>query len=252
MGERRGWYIWGMIDESGQSPPSARWWAPWSYRRRWRRSGDARALLLEGVRDFNERTGPIVAPILTELAMAQTPSHLFITCADSRVVPHLITSSGPGDLFILRNIGNLIPRGDARDLHGAASVGAAIEYAVAVLGVGTITVCGHSRCGALAALLNGGREITELPYLIDWLRYGRSSLARYVAAGQDERDPMTRFGQVNVVQQLENLLTHPVVEQGVAAGTLELVGMYFDLAGAQVHVLDRESGSFSPAAVVAE
>lgn len=185
--------------------------------------------------------------------MQQTPSHLFITCADSRVVPHLITSSGPGDLFILRNIGNLIPRADVRgDLHGAASVGAAIEYAVAVLGVGTITVCGHSRCGALAALLNGGREITELPYLLDWLRYGRSSLARYVDAGQDERDPMTRFGQLNVVQQLENLLTHPVVGRGVAAGSLELVGMYFDLAGAQVHLLDPETGRFSPATVIAE
>ena len=211
-----------------------------------------RSLLLEGVRDFNERTGPIVAPILTELAVAQTPSHLFITCADSRVVPHLITSSGPGDLFILRNIGNLIPRGDVRDLHGGASVGAAIEYAVAILGVGAITVCGHSRCGALAALLNGGREITELPYLLDWLRYGRSSLARYVEAGQDDRDPMTRFGQVNVVAQLENLITHPVVERGVAAGTLELVGMYFDLAGAQVQVLDGATGRFSPIKVITQ
>jgi carbonic anhydrase len=223
---------------TGQIPPSPRWWAPWSYRRRWRRSSEARGLLFEGVRDFNERTGPIVRPILTELAYRQTPSHLFITCADSRVVPHLITSSGPGDLFILRNIGNLVP-------PGAASVGAVIEYAVAVLDVGTITVCGHSRCGAMAALLNGGAEIKHLPHLLRWLEHGKPSLTRYADTSGDH-DPMTLICQVNVVQQLENLRTFPVVAERVEAGSLELVGMYLDLAEARVHVLDPETGVFSP------
>lgn len=195
-------------------------------------------MLFEGVRDFNERTGPIVRPILTELAYRQTPSHLFITCADSRVVPHLITSSGPGDLFILRNIGNLVP-------PGSSSAGAAIEYAVAVLDVGTITVCGHSRCGAMAALLNGGAEIQHLPHLLRWLENGKPSLARYAGASGDH-DPMTSMCQVNVVQQLENLRTYPVVAERVAAGSLELVGMYLDLAEARVHALDPETGVFSP------
>jgi carbonic anhydrase len=226
------------MTERSAEPPSPRWWAPWSYRRRWRRSSEARGLLFEGVRDFNERTGPIVRPILTELAYRQTPSHLFITCADSRVVPHLITSSGPGDLFIVRNIGNLVP-------PDSSSVGAALEYAVAVLEVGTITVCGHSRCGAMAALLNGGEEVQHLPHLLRWLEHGKASLARYAKASGDH-DPMTRMGQANVVQQLENLLAHRIVAERVEAGSLELVGMYLDLAEAQVHVLDPGTGVFSP------
>ncbi|MBX6385738.1 MAG: bifunctional SulP family inorganic anion transporter/carbonic anhydrase [Microbispora sp.] len=253
-------------------PRHDRWWLPWADRRRSRapqagngvsrdlsgangadgadREGPAagRRPLLEGAWEFQRRTAPMVRPVLNRLARKQSPSHLFITCADSRIVPNIITASGPGDLFTLRNIGNLVPR------HGAApaddSVAATIEYAVKVLEVRTITVCGHSGCGAMAALLKG---VPDLPALRSWLRHGRHSLARFVSAdpvdghdgpldGENTRDagPLDRLCRINVIQQLDNLRTHPFVDALVRAGKLELTGLYFDIGAARVHVLEQE------------
>ncbi|GGK72996.1 carbonic anhydrase [Sphaerisporangium melleum] len=204
--------------------------------------------LLAGTADFQRRTAPLVRPILTRMARVQQPSHLFITCADSRVVPNLITASGPGDLFTVRNIGNLVPR------HGAAppddSVVAAVEYATAALDVSTITVCGHSGCGAMAALLCAGENIPGLPGLSNWLRHGDHTLARYILSdpasdpGGEDAGPLDRLCRLNVSQQLDNLRTHPSVASLEASGRLQLVGLYFDIGAARVHVLDREG--FTP------
>ncbi|GLZ13220.1 hypothetical protein Acsp04_34550 [Actinomadura sp. NBRC 104425] len=233
------------------SPP-ARWWAPWPNRRRRPPLAEpdapeapASAPLLAGVREYHGSTAPLVRPIMAELAFEQRPEHLFITCVDSRVVPNIITASGPGDLFINRNVGNLVPR------HGAStpddSVAATVEYAIDVLGIRTITVCGHSNCGAMAALLAGGREVRHLTSLTRWLRHGRPSLVRFLetepAAGRDE-PPLTRLCKINVMQQLDNLLTHPWLRERFEAGELELVGLYLDLETAQVHMLDRAAGTF--------
>jgi len=175
--------------------------------------------------------------VLHRLARKQAPSHLFITCADSRIVPNIITASGPGDLFTLRNIGNLVPRAGA--VPADDSVAATIEYAVKVLDVRTITVCGHSGCGAMAALLG---EVPDLPALRSWLRHGRQSLARFVAAEphDDDTGPLDRLCRINVIQQLDNLRTHPFVDTLVRAGKLELTGLYFDIGAARVHVLEQE------------
>ncbi|MGW4637304.1 SulP family inorganic anion transporter [Sphaerisporangium sp. NPDC004334] len=254
---------------AAKTPPRApdRWWLPRAYRRggplsripvrhgqTWmpsREGGDetgphggAVPDLLAGTADFQRRTAPLVRPFLNRMARTQEPSHLFITCADSRVVPNLITASGPGDLFTVRNIGNLVPR------HGAAppddSVVAAIEYATAALNVSTITVCGHSGCGAMAALLCGGENIGALPGLGNWLRHGDHTLARYILSDPSGEDhgPLDRLCRVNVAQQLDNLRTHPSVARLVDSGRVQLVGLYFDIGAARVHVLDREG--FSP------
>jgi len=180
-----------------------------------------------GIREYQDRTAPLVRPIMAELAFQQTPEHLFITCVDSRVVPNIITASGPGDLFIVRNVANLVPRHGSRTFDD--SVAAAVEYALDVLKVSTITVCGHSHCGGMAALLAGGREIEHLPGLSRWLKHGNRSLARFLD---------------NVVQQLENLMTHRGVRHRVEEGVLDLVGMYYELETAQVYLLDPESGTF--------
>jgi len=248
-------------------PKHERFWLPWAYRRRVVDSArqsdglcaydemcetgpghgpdDEQATpdLLEGTREFHRRTAPLVRPLLHRMARKQTPSHLFITCADSRVVPNIITASGPGDLFTVRNIGNLVPR--ASNTPPDDSVSAAVEYALKVLEVQTITVCGHSGCGAMSALLG---EAPDLPALRNWLRHGRQSLARFVAFPEEDADagPLDRLCRVNVIQQLDNLESHPLVENLVRAGKLELTGLYFDIAAARVHVLDRERFSAVP------
>lgn len=181
---------------------------------------------------------------MAELAFEQNPEHLFITCVDSRVVPNIITASGPGDLFIVRNIANLVPR------HGTSapddSVAAVLEYATGVLNIRTITVCGHAHCGGMAALLNGADEIEHLPALWRWLKHGNRSLARFLATEpHDDLSPLTRLCQINVMQQLDNLLTYPWLRARVEDGTLDLVGMYYDLETAEVQVLDTTTQTFA-------
>ncbi|MGC5015466.1 SulP family inorganic anion transporter [Streptosporangium sp. DT93] len=238
-----------------KTPPRApdRWWLPWSHRRRGRRVAHPAATtrhphlggspavpdLLAGAREFHRLTAPLVRPLFHGMARTQEPSHLFITCADSRIVPNLITSSGPGDLFTVRNLGNLVPRLGSAPADD--SVAAAIEYATEVLSVRTITVCGHSGCGAMGALLSAGEKVTEQPALGRWLVHGNHTLARFIAGESAEEDhgPLDRLCRVNVIQQLENLRTYPQVDRLFRSGDLELVGLYFDIGTARVHLLEQ-------------
>ncbi|MBA9004515.1 carbonic anhydrase [Thermomonospora cellulosilytica] len=240
----------GEMSSARKSPPHGRWWAPWA--NRWRRGNrppeldspdvSPSALLLAGVREYHGQMAPLVRPIMSELAFQQAPEHLFITCVDSRVVPNIITASGPGDLFIVRNVGNLVPR------HGSPlpddSVMAAVEYATNVLDVRTITVCGHSNCGAMAGVLGGGKEVEHLESLSRWLKHANQSLARFLETEPDDQAPLTRLCQVNVRQQLDNLLSYPWLRERVEAGRLELVGLYLDLETAKVRILDRQADVF--------
>ncbi|MEU4577854.1 bifunctional SulP family inorganic anion transporter/carbonic anhydrase [Nonomuraea sp. ATR24] len=224
-----------------KSPPRAahHWWLPWAHHRRLPAVAAAgQCRLTQGADEFHQHRAPLMRSIFTELARAQQPTHLFITCADSRVVPSLITSSGPGDLFTVRNLGNLVPRAGS-DL-GDNSVAAAIEYATRVLDVRTITVCGHSGCAAMVALLTGQRDRPDLPELDRWLRHGDPSLARLGPPGDGEPPPgdtLDRLCRLNIQQQLENLRTYRGIAERVEAGQLELVGLYFDIASARVHVV---------------
>ncbi|MFI6981870.1 SulP family inorganic anion transporter [Embleya sp. NPDC050154] len=244
--------------------PSPRWFAPWWHWQRAcpREDGTASQALVAGAREFQQRTAPLVQPFLERLALeGQKPAQLFITCADSRIVPNLITASGPGDLFTVRNVGNLVPCGEAghADPNTAdASVGAAIEYAVAVLGVRSITVCGHSGCGAMNALLDKVGDAAEAgsghgttPHLDRWLRNGDASLARFTAGPAPTLTghlvpPVEQLCLTNVVQQLDNLLDHAVVARAVSEGRLRLFGLYFDIASAQMYLYDGVRGDFGP------
>jgi carbonic anhydrase len=172
----------------------------------------------------------------------QQPSQLFLTCADSRLVTSMITSSGPGDLFVVRNVGNLVP--PPGEEHGDDSVAAAIEYAVDVLRVRSITVCGHSGCGAMQALLaaDPGGAMTPLKR---WLRHGLPSLERLAGnrwalprlTGRSPADTVEQLCLTNVLQQLEHLRAHDSVARALAAGALELHGMYFHVGEAQAYLL---------------
>ncbi|MER5983264.1 SulP family inorganic anion transporter [Streptomyces sp. NPDC001787] len=209
--------------------------------------------LLSGLSSFQRNTAPLVREELARLAAeGQRPSQLFITCADSRLVTSMITSSGPGDLFTVRNVGNLVPTPDTESPAGGDdSVAAAIEYAVDVLRVESITVCGHSGCGAMQALLNADPGTPRTTPLWRWLRHGLPSLERMASrhhswariSGRLPTDAVEQLCLTNVVQQLEHLRAHEAVARRLAEGTLQLHGMYFHVGEAQAYLLTEESSS---------
>ncbi|MGW1272858.1 SulP family inorganic anion transporter [Streptomyces sp. NPDC002491] len=199
--------------------------------------------LVRGISAFQRNTAPLVRGELARLAReGQQPSQLFLACADSRLVTSMITSSGPGDLFVVRNVGNLVP--SPGEESGDDSVAAAIEYAVDVLNVRSITVCGHSGCGAMQALLTCEPGAARTP-LRRWLRHGVPSLERMAddsrplarLAGRAAADTVEQLCLTNVVQQLEHLRTHPSVARALQAGALELHGLYFHVGEAQTYLL---------------
>ncbi|MER5772959.1 SulP family inorganic anion transporter [Streptomyces sp. NPDC002039] len=213
-----------------------------------RRRGAGR--LANGISAFQRDTAPHVRDELARLAReGQRPSQLFLTCADSRLVTSMITASGPGDLFTVRNVGNLVPLPGAESTDD--SVAAAIEYAVDVLQVDSITVCGHSGCGAMQALLNSHPGAPMTP-LRRWLRHGLPSLERMASrhhawariAGRLPADAVEQLCLTNVVQQLEHLRAHESVARRLAEGTLELHGMYFHVGEAQAYLLSEGEDFF--------
>ncbi|RSD22952.1 SulP family inorganic anion transporter [Amycolatopsis eburnea] len=216
-----------------------RWLAPWS---EWQATeGIPTQQTRNGATEFHRRTAPLLKNTLSGLADGQRPRTLFITCGDSRIVPNLITTSGPGDLFTIRNIGNLVPPGQADP-----SMNASIEFAVGVLGVEEIVVCGHSGCGAMAALVDGPPPGP----LSVWLRHAEPSAHRLGAATLDGAVPARegdRLALHNVLQQLDHLREYPSVAAAEAAGKLQLTGMYFAVGTAQVHLFDPAERTFRPA-----
>ncbi|MCT7352600.1 transporter, partial [Streptomyces sp. 15-116A] len=205
--------------------------------------------LVRGISAFQRNTAPLVRGELARLAReGQRPTQLFLTCADSRLVTSMITSSGPGDLFVVRNVGNLVP--PPGEESGDDSVAAAIEYAVDVLAVRSITVCGHSGCGAMQALLGSETSGARTP-LRRWLRHGLPSLERMGdkgasrpgLAGRAPADAVEELCLANVVQQLEHLRAHESVARALKDGRLEVHGLYFHVGEAQTYLLtetDRE------------
>ncbi|MQY21849.1 SulP family inorganic anion transporter [Nocardia macrotermitis] len=188
-----------------------------------------------GVAAYHRAHAHVVRPHLDELRDGQDPDSLFLTCSDSRIVPNVITHSGPGDLFTVRNVGNLIPPNRADN-----STEAALEFAVDKLGVRTVVVCGHSSCGAMQALL-AESETTPGTGLGDWLAHAHPSLDRYraghpvaVAAAEAGYDETAQLSMVNVAVQLETLAAHPLVRRAVRERGLVVSGLYFDIATARV------------------
>ena len=211
-----------------------RWLAPWSA---WQAEVPAQQTR-RGATEFQRRAAPLLRDTLSELADGQAPRTLFITCGDSRVVPNLITTSGPGDLFTIRNIGNLVPPAQADP-----SMNAAIEYAVGVLAVAEIVVCGHSSCGAMAALAEGPPDGP----LADWLQHAEPTARRLGPATLDGARPERegdRLALHNVLQQLAHLREYPLVAAAEQAGELQLTGMYFDVGAAQVHLYDAAARTY--------
>jgi carbonic anhydrase len=190
--------------------------------------------LVRGTRRFRTEVFPGMAALFDDLRQGQAPCTLFVTCADSRVDPSLITQSEPGTLFVLRNAGNVVPA------DGSGGEGATIEYAVEVLGVRHVIVCGHSGCGAMTALLEPG-ETAELPLVRDWLSHVgevTEALVRSIETIGD-RDLVEVAVGVNVRLQLRHLAQHPSVARAVAAGRLDLFGWVYDVGSGLVTAWDE-------------
>jgi carbonic anhydrase len=204
--------------------------------------------LIRGLLDFQVNARPGYREVFARLALGQFPDCLFIACADSRVVPNLLVSTDPGDLFVVRNVGNMVPPSDAKGHStGDQSEPAALEFSLRHLPVEDIVVCGHSSCGAMKAVLAGGVG-EDTPNLAHWLTHGQSALRTLLAGtpvgeGLPDHD---RLSQLNVLQQLEHIKTYPLVKERLAAGTLRLHGWWFDIAHAQVHAWRSTHGRFVP------
>ncbi len=173
------------------------------------------------------------------VAQGQHPKTLFIGCSDSRLVPYLLTGAGPGELFIVRNVGALVPPYDGT--HGLHGTMAAVEYAVLSLHVERIIVCGHSHCGAVRTAYEGAPEGAVA--LVNWLRL----LGEALLPVQPSPEALCRTEQRSVVLQLERLMDYPMVRQQVERGALTLHGWHYVIEDGEIHVFDAEKGGFLPA-----
>ncbi|MGN6136417.1 MAG: carbonic anhydrase [Aureliella sp.] len=198
--------------------------------------------IIEGVKKFRSEEYPKNAEFFQSLAAkTQTPMALFITCADSRIHPNLITQTEPGDLFLLRNAGNIVPP------HGSVVAGeaATIEYAIEVLNVRNIIICGHSQCGAMQALISNQR-IDELPAVSEWFQHAEVTrrIVRQKYADLPPHEKAIAAVEQNVLVQLNNLSTHPSVAAGLATGQLHTYGWYYDIGTGCILQYDPEVGRF--------
>jgi carbonic anhydrase len=199
--------------------------------------------LVQGHKRFLDEIFPGRQAQFHLLAEGQRPGVLFVTCADSRIVPDLILQTQPGDLFICRNAGNVIPRCG----EPAGGVSATIEYAVEVLRVRHLIVCGHSDCGVIGALL-APESIKDLPSVRDWLQHVEPAWEHVdqVERRSGELTRHTALAHANILAQLHNLQTHSYVRRALAEGRLAVYGWYYDILTGRIEQYDEQAGRFLP------
>jgi carbonic anhydrase len=200
--------------------------------------------LIEGVQRFQDQVFPSMRERFAALADGQEPGVIFITCSDSRIDPHLLTQAVPGELFVIRNAGNILPPYPSPTGGGAS---ASLEFALSGLPIGHIVVCGHSGCGAMSALCNPDL-VRGLPAVQSWLTHAEPAIRR-VQQTHPHLQGEDRLAEVipqNVRLQLEHLASYPFVSERLSAGTLDLHGWIYDIPSGQVMVLEAETGKFVP------
>ena len=197
----------------------------------------------EGVARFQKEAYPEKKSLFEKLSKGQSPEALFITCSDSRIDTAMITQSDPGDLFVCRNAGNIVPPHNAEQNGGMT---ASIEYAVSVLKVPHIVVCGHSGCGAMQGVMHP-ETLNELPHVKAWIANAKPAYdALGNEAGQSEEARLARLIEQNVIVQLENIKAHPAVAARLAEGGLTLHGWVYDIKTGEVLALNDSNNAFEP------
>lgn len=201
--------------------------------------------LIQGIVDFRKSLTKERRDLFADLAIRQKPDVLFVGCSDSRVVPNLFASTDPGDLFVLRNIGNLVPPAGSEGPDCSAP--AAIEFSVLTLNVSDIIICGHSECGAMIALSQGIDNVScSCPHLKSWLKYGEESLKK-VRSGIVINPALSEHNQIsqaNVLQQMEHVKGYPSVRERLEQGKIRVHGWWFDIGQADVYAYEESINQF--------
>jgi carbonic anhydrase len=201
--------------------------------------------LIQGIHRFQSDVFSARQDFFSGLVHGQRPQALFITCSDSRMVPDLICQTDPGELFVIRNAGNIVPPYAPGNPSGEA---ATIEYAIKGLGIRNVIVCGHTRCGAMQALLDPG-STTNMPRVRGWLGNadaGAEILATCYPPDLPAEARWKVLTQENVLVQVEHLRTHPAVAAGLAAGDLKLHAWVYKMETGRVYAYDPGAGQFLP------
>lgn len=201
--------------------------------------------LFEGVIHFNQKDFEEHEELFKQLGKEQNPHTLFIGCSDSRVVPNLITRTLPGELFVVRNIANIVPR--YRDSEEYLATTSAIEYALAVLNVKSVVVCGHSNCGGCKALFMEPEELISVPHTRKWIEQAACVKTQVLRMMKDEDNPAKRewlTEQVNIVHQLKHLMSYPKVKQLVESGELNLYGWHYIIETGEVFNYNFKTEAF--------
>ena len=199
--------------------------------------------LFDGVKEFNTNDFLEHQELFQKIGRSQAPHTLFIGCSDSRVVPNLITKTLPGELFVIRNIANLVPLYRESDEFLATT--SAIEYSVKVLNVSTILICGHSNCGGCNALFMDEKTKNEIPHTRKWLELARNVKTKIEELKIDEpliREWMTE--QINIVEQMNHLLSYPFILEKFKNGELDILGWYYIIETGEVFNYDRKQKKF--------
>ncbi len=196
----------------------------------------------EGIRRFRTEIFPKNRELYESLAEKQTPYALFVTCGDSRIAPSILTNTDPGRMFVERTPGNIVP---VYDETASVGVSASIEYSIAVLGVRDVVICGHSACGAMKGLLNP-EHLNRLPATVRWLKHARPAVERLEqsCSGLSGAARLNRLCQLNVIEQMSHLHTHPAVEQRFKEGHLGIHGWYYEIHTGRVEAYNQETGEF--------
>lgn len=199
--------------------------------------------VIDGVTRFKKEIYPQHKDLFEELSSGQSPEVLFITCADSRIDANMITQTHPGELFLVRNAGNIVPP------HGPGAGGtvASIEFAVGALGTTEIVVCGHTDCGAMKGALSP-EGLEDFPHVCGWLKHADAA-ARIIKDNHgdlDGEDKLNRMIEENVIAQLQNLKTHPFVAARLASGKVRLHGWVYEIKTGTITTYDEETREFKP------
>jgi carbonic anhydrase len=205
--------------------------------------------LVQGIHNFQKNYFSSSRALFERLAQGQNPETLFVTCSDSRISTDLLTQSNPGELFVLRNAGNIIPAYSGSNSGAVATV----EFAVAGLGVKDIVVCGHSHCGAMKGLLKP-EILRDMPAVAQWLSYAEATrrILKQNYQGLDDVAMLKAAVEENVLVQIENLRTHPAVAAKLATGALHLHAWVYKIETGEVFNYDAEEGQYLPLTEAAE